>query len=70
MPQVLKSLASISVWVLFLFGWVTLLGSMWGYLSSGQIGRTPAFDFVGLWALAAACFILTVVAVKLRQMLE
>lgn len=70
MPRALKALATISAWVLFIFGWVTLLGSMWGYLSSGPIGRTPAFDFVGLWALAAACFILTVVAVKLRQMLE
>jgi hypothetical protein len=34
------------------------------------VGRTPAFDFVGLWALAAAFFILSVVAMKLRQMLE
>jgi len=70
MPPIFKALASISVWVLFIFGWVNLLGSMWGYISSGPIGKTPAFDFVGLWALAAACFILSVVAIKLRQMLE
>ena len=63
-------MASISTWVLFILGWVTLLGSMWGYLSSGPIGSTPAFDFVGLWALAAACFILSVVAAKLNQMQE
>ena len=66
----MKAIASISTWVLFILGWVTLLGSMWGYLSSGPIGRTPAFDFVGLWSLAAACFILSVVGVKLRAMLE
>ena len=70
MPPVFKALASITAWALFISGWVTLLGSMWGYLSSGPIGRTPAFDFVGLWALAAACFILGVVTMKLRQMLE
>jgi len=70
MPSYFKALATISVWVLFIFGWVNLLGSMWGYVSSEPIGRTPAFDFVGLWALAAACFILGVVAMKLRQMLE
>ena len=66
----MKAIASISTWVLFILGWVTLLGSMWGYLSSGPVGKTPAFDFVGLWALAAACFVLSVVAVKLREMLE
>jgi len=70
MPQIFKALASISAWVLFIFGWVDLLGSMWGYLSSGPIGETPAQNFVGLWALSAACFILAVVAMKLRQMLE
>lgn len=70
MPSIFKALASISVWVLFIFGWVNLLGSMWGYLSSGPIGKTPALDFVGLWALAAALFILAVAAMKLRQMLE
>ncbi len=70
MPPVFKALASITAWTLFIFGWVNLLGSMWGYISTGPIGETPAFDFVGLWALAAACFILGVVAMKLRQMLE
>ena len=70
MPQIFKALASISAWILFIFGCITLLGSMWGYLSSGPIGRTPAYDFVGLWAVGAACFILAVVAMKLRQMLE
>ena len=70
MPSKFKALASISVWVLFINGWWILLGSMWGYLSSGPIGQTRAFDFVGLWALSAACFILAVVAMKLRQTLE
>jgi hypothetical protein len=70
MPSKFKALATISAWVLFIFGWVDLLGSTWGYINSGPVGRTPAFDFVGLWALAAAFFILSVVAMKLRQMLE
>ena len=70
MPDIFKALASISAWVLFIFGWVNLLGSMWGYISTGPIGETEAFDFVGLWALSAACFVLAVVTMKLRQMLE
>jgi len=59
-----------SAWVLFIFAWWTLLHSTRGYLNSGSISRTPAFDFVGLWALAAACFMLGFVAMKVRQMLE
>ena len=70
MPSYFKALASISAWVLFVFGCLTLGGSMWGYLSSGPIGKTEAYDFVGLWAVGAAFFILAVVAMKLRQMLE
>ena len=70
MPPIFKALATISAWFLFIFGWWTFLGSTWGYFMSGPIGSTPAFDFVSLWALAAACFILGVVAMKLRQMLE
>ena len=70
MPPIFKALASISAWILFIFGCVNLLGSMWGYISSGPIGKTPAQDFVGLWALSAACFVLAVGVMKLRKMLE
>ena len=70
MPPIFKALATISAWVLFIFACLNLLGSMWGYLAGGPIGQTPAQNFIGLWALSAACFILAVVAMKLRQMLE
>jgi hypothetical protein len=70
MPQKFKALATISAWILFVFGCIDLLGSGWGYMNSGTIGQTPAFDFVGLWAVGAAFLILSVVAMKLRQMLE
>ena len=70
MPSIFKALASITAWVLFIFGWVNLLGSMWGYINSGPLGQTSAQDFVGLWALSAAYFILAVVAMRLRKGLE
>ena len=71
MPSVFKALASISAWVLFLFGWWNILGATWGYFVSGPIGSTPVtYNILGIWALGAACFILSVVAMRLRQKME
>ena len=69
MPQKFKALATISAWILFVFGCLNLGGSLWGYISSGPIGQTSASPWVGLWAVSAAFLILGVVAMKLRQML-
>ena len=70
MPSYFRALATISAWILFVGGCINLGGSYWGYISSGPIGQTPAFDFASLWVVGAAFIILGVVAMKLRQMLE
>ena len=71
MPPIFKALASISAWALFIFGWVNILGGVWGYVQQGPLGLTRVTSSVlDVWALGAACLILSVVAMKLRQMLE
>ncbi len=72
MPSIFKALASITVWVLFVFGCVAILmflvmGTITGVFFGA--GPPPLTGFVGA-ALGIASLILAVVAMKLRQMLE
>ncbi len=70
MPQVFKALASIIVWVLFIWGAITLLSTTVGYYTEvGVLGEPPSSIFMG-WGLGSAELILAVVAMKLRQTLE
>ena len=71
MPQSFKALASITVWLLFIVGWLGVLAGI-----AGAVGlSTELFLTPGLLAIVAAfgggvaCFILSVCAMKLRQML-
>ena len=74
MPQSFKALASITVWVLFVLGWVGVIAAIGGVV--GVTTRLFSIPNVTLLTLGAAfgggvvCFILSACAMKLRQMLE
>ena len=69
MPQIFKTLVSISVWVLFIHGIVAIL---WGgidmFILSGG-GRLTMMAAVGC-SIGTVNLILAAVAAKLRQMLD
>lgn len=69
MPPIFKALATISAWVLFVFGWVHVLMVNIGYLPSYGVEPPPIEFAVGI-VLGIACFILGIGAMKLRKMLE
>ena len=70
MPPVFKTLTSITVWVLFVSGCITgLVTTLNWIVTVGIIGTPDPAMFTG-WGLGTAQFILSVVAAKLRQMLE
>ena len=70
MPQVFKTLASITVWVLFISGCITgFVTTLNWIVEVGLIGKPDPAMFVG-WGLGTAQLFLAAVAVKLRQMLE
>ena len=72
MPPIFKALATITVWVLFILGWLTLLGTNIGAAVGGALfGPTPPplCFFLGN-GVGIASLILSVCAMKLRQMLE
>ena len=74
MPQTFKALASITVWVLFILGWIGVIASIGGTV--GVVTRLFSLANVTLLTLGAVfgggvvCFILSACAMKLRQMLE
>jgi len=73
MPPIFKALATITAWTLFIGGWIVALmttvegiigGQMWTLGAEGE-------EFMFAWmALAFVCLTLSVVVMKLRQMLE
>jgi len=74
MPQIFKALASISVWFLFVLGWLVVLialimGIISGRLFAPAAGPPPIQTFIAV-AVAVASITLSVVVMKLRQMLE
>jgi len=70
MPPIFKALASITVWVLFIWGCVTVLTTTINWLVLvGFIGEPGLDAFIG-WAVGTAQLVLAVVCMKLRQMLE
>ena len=72
MPPIFKALATITVWVLFIFGWIFLVvGNIGAAIGGSFFGATPPPLQVYLAnGLGGAFFILSVVCMKLRQMLE
>ena len=69
MPHVFKTLASITVWILFIGGCVLGIMATIGYFVNVGFGKPDPVNFMG-WGLAAADIFLSVVVAKLRQMME
>ena len=69
MPQIFKALASITVWVLFVWGCITILSATVGYYASIGWGSPTMANFMS-WGVGTAQLVLAVVCMKLRQMLE
>jgi len=73
MPPVFKALASITVWVLFILGWIGVVFAILSFVGTMVwIGLPPMETAViaGIFAGGIVCFILSACAMKLRQMLE
>jgi len=75
MPSIFKALASITAWALFISGWLQLLGGAYGYFYSyyitGSVGVLPVSTrILAVWGLGTGSLILSVCAMKLRQMLD
>ncbi|MFH1651649.1 MAG: hypothetical protein ABID87_06085 [Chloroflexota bacterium] len=65
MPSVFKGLASITAWVLFIFGAVSLLGGFGRIFMSAPLDLITAYFSFGVGGL-----FLSVVVMKLRHMME
>ena len=65
MPSKFKALASITVWILFIFGCLALLGGFVRAFMSSEIRLVSAYFGYGVLSLT-----LSVVCAKLRKMLE
>jgi hypothetical protein len=72
MPQIFKALASITVWVLFIVGWLFLVLPTLMATLAGQMfhGAPPPWTVIVGLGLGIISLSLSVVAMKLRQMLE
>ncbi len=74
MPPNLKALATITVWVLFIVGWLGVLAAIAGVIGiSTRLYPVPDVGWAtigGVFGGGVVCFILSVCAIKLRQLLE
>ena len=72
MPPIFKALASITAWALFILGWLFLLGTNIGATVGGEFfgAEPPPLCFFLGNGVGIASLILSVCAIKLRQMLE
>jgi len=73
MPQVFKALSSITVWVLFILGWIGVVFAILSYIGTIVWIGLPPMEMVviaGIFAGGIVCFILSACAMKLRHMLE
>ena len=70
MPPIFKALASITVWVLFIWGCVAILSTTVCYYVHTGIGNAPTLATLASWGVGTTQLILSVCAMKLRQMLE
>jgi len=73
MPQVFKALATISAWFLFIFGLFVVAITLFMAIASGAVspaaGAPPIQAYLA-YAIGVASVTLSVVVMKLRQMLE
>ena len=67
MSPVLKTLVTISVWVLFIVGWVATITTGIMMMMAGMAGELPPMVAVVNGIAGGAFFILACVAAKIRQ---
>ncbi len=72
MPSIFKALASITVWVLFIFGILALLGGFGRILSASMgVSASPELSTMTVYfGLGVVSLALSVVCMKLRHMME
>jgi len=70
MPQIFKALASITVWVLFIWGCVAIVSATVGHYAKIGIGNPPELGTYMSWGLGTAQLVLAVVCMKLRHSME
>jgi hypothetical protein len=73
MPSIFKALASISAWVLFIFGLFVIAITLFMAIASGAVSPeagAPPIQAYFAYAVGIASITLSVVVMKLRQMLE
>ncbi len=68
MPPVFKPLASLTVWILFLFGCLSLLGGLARVVGIGGERALPLIS--AYFGFGIASLTLSVVVAKLRQTME
>ena len=70
MPPIFKALATIAAWVLFIWGLITMVSVTIAYYATVGINQDPGLSILFGWGLGTAELVLSVVVMKLRQMLE
>lgn len=72
MPSIFKALASITVWILFIFGFLALLGGFVRIIAAGAgVSATPELStMTAYFGYGVGGLVLSVVVMNLRQMLE
>ena len=71
MPSYFKALATITVWVLFIWGCVTILSATVGYYWNVGMGDySPSIATLASWGVGAAELVLSVVVMILRKKME
>lgn len=70
MPLIFKTLASIAAWILFVFGCLSLLGGLMRTVGASAFG-TPDLALIAVYfGYGILSLILSVVAMKLRHMMD
>ena len=71
MPDIFKALATITAWVLFIWGCITILsatvGYYWGYAEGDY---SPGISSLASWGVGTVELVLSVVVMRLRQKME
>ena len=70
MPSIFKALASITAWVLFVWGCVIILGATVDFYVRIGIWNEPTLAHMVSWAVSVGALILSVCAMRLRQKME
>ncbi len=71
MPQIFKALASITVWILFIFGCLSLLGGFARTFGAGAGMESPELSLVSAYfGYGIVSLVLSVVTMKIRKSLE